>query len=761
MNKAITDGVVLMPPAFEFGLDVWSSGDGTPGSDTYQNAANAAFVPADQDFGGCLEIQKSNSTTKLRYMGETPLLPGCYLRVTARIKAISGNLPNVRIAGWAGAAGGGHVGGLDEVGPSVSLQSYGNVVEVSAIIGAGNRGGVDMVWGSQPIYGHFGLDLTGQNGGIVRVDDIVIEDITSVFLRDMMNWVDVRDYGAVGDGVTDDMPAFEAADDAANGRKVLVPNGNFFLGDSVTFESHVEFQGNVTMPDDKLLLLTKDFHLSAYVDAFGDEVVAFKKAFQALLGNSDHESLDLCGRRIQLREPIDMHLAAFNRTDYAQRRVIRNGQFYVETSSNWDDEVATSHGTYDRTDPYTLSNVTNVANVPVGSHVVANGVGREVYVRSKNIATQEIELSQPLHDADGTQVYTFTRYKYVLDFSGFQKISKMQIEDIEFNMSARCSGILLAPAGLTFHVKDCVFNDPKDRAITSHGEGCQGMLIDRCQFLSAETQLRAQDRKSVAINTNGNDVKLRDCRITQFRHFAVLSGSSNIVTGNHWFQGDTESEGIRTAGLVLSRTNNRTSVNGNYIDNCFVEWTNEHDNDPDYASEFSFSALNISNNTFQCGNTAASFRFIVVKPYGSGHTIKGLNVVGNTFRSISGQPDRVETVDTTYASLDLSKMANVTFEGNAFSNIGYWTENPVNIEHSEGSVQTSWTVDTGNALPFDGRALTVESVVTLGRIRNGVGGGLYTMPYVDTEQGANNNQVHVVWSEAARGKILIRIRADK
>ena len=77
MNKAITDGVLLMPPAFANGLDVWSSGDGTPGSDTYENASNAAFVPADQDFGGCLEVQKTSGTTRLRYMGQTPLLPGC------------------------------------------------------------------------------------------------------------------------------------------------------------------------------------------------------------------------------------------------------------------------------------------------------------------------------------------------------------------------------------------------------------------------------------------------------------------------------------------------------------------------------------------------------------------------------------------------------------------------------------------------------------------------------------------------------------
>jgi hypothetical protein len=237
MNKAITDGVLLMPPAFGNGLDVWSSGDGTPGSDTYANAANAAFVPADQDFGGGLEVQTATSITRLRYMGETPLLPGCYLRVSASIKVIAGSLPNVRIAGYAGKAGGGAVSGVTTTASATTLTSYGNVVEVSAIIGAGQRNGVDLVWGREALYGHFGLDLTGPNGGIVRIDDIVVEDITSVFLRDIMSVVDVRDYGAIGDGVADDSAAFDAANAAANGRSILVPRGTFHLNNDVTLDA--------------------------------------------------------------------------------------------------------------------------------------------------------------------------------------------------------------------------------------------------------------------------------------------------------------------------------------------------------------------------------------------------------------------------------------------------------------------------------------------------------------------------------------------
>ena len=252
MNKAVTDGLVFMPTPFEDGLDIWSSGNGTPGSDTYENATNAAFVPADQDFAGCLELQKTQNTQKLRYMVQTPILPGCYLQIKARVKALSGNLPTVRIAGYALNSGGGHVSNVTETGSTTTLTSYGSVVEISAIVGTGNRGGVDMVWGTEASHGHFGLDLTGSNGGIVRIDDIEIADVSNFFLQDVLSSVDVRDYGAVGDGTKDDSAAFEAADAAANGRTVLVPEGTFYLASTVTIGNPVRFEGTNSMPVDAM-----------------------------------------------------------------------------------------------------------------------------------------------------------------------------------------------------------------------------------------------------------------------------------------------------------------------------------------------------------------------------------------------------------------------------------------------------------------------------------------------------------------------------
>ncbi|WP_371226571.1 glycosyl hydrolase family 28-related protein [Roseovarius sp. 2305UL8-3] len=760
MNKAITDGIDFMPPAFANGLDVWSSGDGTPGSDTYESAPNAALVPADQDFGGALEILKTSATQRLRYMGETPILPGCYLQVTARIKAISGSLPTVRIAAWAGGAGGVALTGVPLNTSPVTLSSYGEVVEVSAIVGLGNRPGVDMAWGAQAIYGHFGLDLTGPNGGVVRIDDIEITDATSVFLRDMMDWVDVRDYGAVGDGTTDDHAAFEAADAAANGRQVLIPEGTYRLEESVTFQSRTRFQGTVTMPDDKILSLTKNFDLPSYIDAFESEELAFKKAYQSLLNNSGHESLDLGGRVIEVRGPIDMQAAVNNKTTFKQRRVIRNGQFSSVNGPNWDTEVHTSQGTYSPSNNKVLTNVSNVANIPVGSLIEGNGVGREVYVRDKNVGAQTVTLSAPLYDAAGTQTYTFRRFKYMLDFSGFDTISKFSMSNIEFQCSGDCSAILLPPTGTAFHLRDCFITRPKDRGISSHGEGDQGMKLDRCQFISNESPLLATQRQSIALNANGNDLKLRHNRVVHFRHFAVLGGSSTIIVGNHVFQGDSGPVGPRDAGFVLTRTNNRATITGNYICDCSVEWGNEHDATPDFSSEFSFSGLSITNNVFLSQSTAAWFNFIEVKPHGPGHFINGLTVTGNTFRLIDGNIDRIEGINTSFANMDFNRFRNITFAGNTFSNVNDHTSNPLVVNHEEGSPQQVWTVDFGPNLPFNGYAQTVEAVLPKGPIEDASNNTYWGAPYYVARQGPDQNRVLLNWERPVSGEVTMRVRMD-
>lgn len=759
MNKAITDGLVLMPPPFVDGLSVWSSGDGTPGSDTYAGSGSGVFVSADQDFGGSLEILKAESQQKLRYMGETPILPGCYLRVTARVKAMAGPLPSVRIAGWPGQANSTVLPGVTVAGPAVQLDTYGEVVEVVAIIGTGLRGGVDMVW-TGAAYGHLGLDLTGPNGGVVRVDDIVIEDVTGVFLRDMMGMVDVRDHGAVGDGVTNDAAAFEAADSAANGREVLVPEGVYYLASSVTIQSQIRFEGTVIVEGDQEFILQRNFDYQTYLDAFGNEEQAFRKAFQALLNFSDHESLDLGGRRIGLSAPMDMQGAVPDRTTFATRRVIRNGQFQPIEGPAWAPDEVTSQATYVQGSPQQLTNVVNIANVRVGSLVTGTGVGREVYVREVNPGAQSLTLSQPLFDAEGTQTFTFTRFKYLLDFSGFSDLSQFVISDVDFQCSGQASGIILARQGLTFHLRDCFIIKPRDRGITSPGSGCQGMMIDRCQFLSNEQPELVQNRRTIGFNSNANDVKIRDNRAVMFKHWGVIAGSGTLITGNHWFQGDTAADGLRTSGIVFTYPNIKSGITGNYVDNNFIEWTNEHDASPELGNQFSFGGLTVTGNFFTANDVAPWFNWFVIKPYGPGHFIHGLAVVGNVFRTLNGNNDRIEAVDTTFANLDFNRMRNITFSGNVFHGVNEEARNPHSMTHTQSTADRIWVLDADFVLPFRGRARTIESVVPVDAIRDASGDAVYEAPWVDPAYGSDQRQFRVIFRSDVTGTVRASVRMD-
>ncbi|MCX7567849.1 glycosyl hydrolase family 28-related protein [Sulfitobacter sp. F26169L] len=750
----------LTPAPYSEGLGAYSNGNGTSGSPSYATSGNGAFVPADQDFGGALEIVKTQATQTLRYKGKTPIKPGCYLQIKVRLKAVSGNLPSVRIAAYAAKFDDSPIANVVTQGAITPLTSYGEVIEISAVVGIGNRTGVDMVWGASADYGHFGIDLLGQNGGVVRVDDIEITDVSSRFLADVVATIDVRDYGAVGDGTTDDTAAFVAANSAANDRTVLIPAGTFRLEGNVTFDAPTKFEGTVSMPVNAVLLLRQNFDLPNYIQAFDDEELAFRKAFQALLNNSDHESLDLGGRKVALTKPVDMQAAVPNRTRYETRRAIHNGQLIAMTGGDWDTTTITAQATYNTANTRTLSNVANVANIPIGSHVSGPGVGREIYVRGKNIARGELTLSGPLYDAAGTQNFTFRRYKYMLDFSGFEVFAKFILHNIEFQCQELCSGIMLANAGTIFTVRDCFITTPKDRGITSMGGGCQGMFIERCQFLSAENNLPVSQRKTIALNVNANDVKLRNCRAERFRHFAVMTGQNHLITGNHFFQGDTVAGGIRSAGVVLAEAYASCVFSQNYVDNAFFEWTNERDPTPAFNGGFSFSALDITSNIFLSGEVATSFSYLVVKPYGAGHFINGLNVSGNRFRSINGFVERAERVDTSFADLNFTRMRNIRFEGNSFHGINKPVANPHLIEFEQNSNSQTWVVPTGPGLPFQGRALSVDAVVVRGGVRNAANALVYSNPFVRAQQSATADRVHVIWPAPVRGKIAVTARMD-
>jgi hypothetical protein len=757
---AVTQGLDLMPPPFSAGLANWSQTTGRPGTPTYASAAFAAFVPSDPDFDGCLEVQKVQATTRLRWMVDLPVMPGCYLRVRARIKGMAGVLPNVAIGAWVGTQTAVELPGLPNSGPVTALSSYGEIVEISAIIGTGARAGVDMVWTTDARRAHFGLDLTGPTGGIVRIDDIIIEDVTNAYTTALLGVVDVVDYGAIGDGNTNNHAAFLAAIAAAGKRRVLVPEGVFRVTSDLTFPGPVTFRGTLDMPESALLILHDDFTLPAYEAALGNEEMGFRKGLQALFHTNQHTAFDLKGGRVNLTAPVDLRaLVGFDNA--GAHLVVQNGQLRAADIGAWDTVTVTRTATYSPANPYLLSGVSNVAGVPVGARVTGVGVGREVYVRARNTAAGTLTLSQPLHGGAGTQTFTFERYQYLLDCSGFSNLQNFECRHIEFLCRGLASAAMLPEDGRIIRFTDCDFDRPKDRAITSIGQGCQGLTVDRCQFSSAQMTLRAQDRTVIAFNTNNNDAKIRNNRAVLWAHFGVMGGTGHIITSNHFFAGDDEAQGIRQAGIVLTDVNLKTTITGNYIDNCFIELSNEYAPQPNFTSGFSFGGLTVTGNIFIASGVAPWFRWIVIRPLGSGQFVQGLHVSGNVFRTVGNRIDRVEAVDTTFAALDYTRFRNVIFDNNAYNGVDFPTESPCVVLHDQNTNATSWVVDTGGKLPFGGWARTVSSVVMEGRAQDAGNATRYELPYTEIQQGPNNDSVNLRWPVATRGRAVVTVRVDR
>ena len=286
--------------------------------------------------------------------------------------------------------------------------------------------------------------------------------------------------------------------------------------------------------------------------------------------------------------------------------------------------------------------------------------------------------------------------------------------------------------------------------------------MDNCQFLSNDMELPAQERTTVAINVNANDIKIRNNRFVRFAHFMVANGGGHIISGNHWFQGDGSGQGLRYAGLVLTQPNVQTTVSGNYIDNASIEWTNEHSAYPVFNNnEFSFGGLTLTGNTFLCSNTASWFTWITVKPYGGGHFIQGLNVVGNVFKALYGNVERIDRVDTSIADLNYNNMRNLQFQANTFNGVNAYVANPLMIQVSQNNPGANWTTGNITGLPFQGWAKSVQSVVAETALLAADNSRVDASPNVQFEVGSARRQIRLSWAQPLKGRVCVYVRMDR
>ncbi|GFE51400.1 hypothetical protein So717_31530 [Roseobacter cerasinus] len=555
MNKAITDGAQLMPPSFADAPGAFADGSGPP--DWQSVGASAKLITDDPDFGVCLEFDTAD-LQRLRYMGETPLLPGCYLRVSARLKLMRGPAPSARIAGFAGGPGGQPVADAQTLGPKMQLGADGQITEISAIVGPGTRLGVDMVWGPDALFGHFGVDLTGSDAARVRLDGLRIEDVSATYVSQQIAQVDVRDFGASGDGKSDDSDAFEAADQAAQGRSVLVPEGRYLLGRDLRLTAPFRFVGCVVMPEDASLVLTRQFHLPGYCDAFGEPVLALTKALQALMLPDAPTTLDMKGMTVRLSEPLRLR-APQGRDVTRAARTLCNGRIQAVPGAGWRHDEASLQVDWDSGAPLVLNPAGSAERVRVGARVSGPGVAPETYVRAKHAPDRVVTLNRPLGGGSGARDLTFTRFRYLLDFSDLPELWHFTLSSLEICGETVASGVMLPATGGYFRLRNCTIRDPRDRGLTSCGEGCNALQLSNCSFLSE----RRTALPHLALNANAPGVRIADCRSEGPHEFGHITGGSLLMTGCHV----TNTTGHSQTGLTLAG-HAAYLVTGNHFENC-------------------------------------------------------------------------------------------------------------------------------------------------------------------------------------------------
>jgi hypothetical protein len=262
---------------------------------------------------------------------------------------------------------------------------------------------------------------------------------------------------------------------------------------------------------------------------------------------------------------------------------------------------------------------------------------------------------------------------------------------------------------------------------------------------------------------NSNDVKIRDNHAVRFRHFIVMSSSLAIITGNHFWQGDPAPVRNLTAGIVLTDRRSNCTISANYIDNCFIDISSEHNSISDgSATSPTFGDLVIISNIFVASDVPTWFTFLRISPFGNNHRISGMNVTHNTINLLGGSViDRIESLNLANGTIDHNATEEVVFEHNVFNGVTQRTENPAFVQIVQSTAVASWDYSHAAGAPFGGRVLSASSVAHLGPILSASNVKQYTAPYIDVNQGAAGQDITVNWAAACKGKIGLELRSDK
>ncbi len=557
--------------------------------------------------------------------------------------------------------------------------------------------------------------------------------------------VDVRTFGAIGDGVADDSAAFDRAAAAAGPAGIVVPEGTFRLARDLVLEVPVRFLGRISQPAGRHAVFLRNLDHSSYRAAFGDRE-ALDRALRALFAVQGPAVLDLEGRTVVLSRPLDFaRLGGTLRG--SGRKGIRNGTFAVAPGPAWEGETIRSRARFDPTDPCELRDVAPGARIAPGALVTGPGLGRAVHVREPETEGRTARLSLPGWGDAETGRYEFRRLRFALDFSGLGELGDFLLEDVRLDLRGAAAGILLPERHRSFRGIRLVVDAPAGQGLSGLGRLTSGLELDQCRFEA----VGAQD---VGMASAGASVRLRGCVFEGFAIAAVLSGRSNLVSGCRFVGGGT---GGRSTALLLTRREPRCEVVGTAFEGCGIDWTDEHESRFDAGRKAGFGGLGLVGNVFEATDAAEHETWLTIRAHRRAQPIRDLAVIGNTFAAIGGRSDRVETVCASGARLDLSRMRRIEWHGNTCRGVLFPAANPVTRQFRLRIPTRIWTLDPGGALPF-GAVATEIVAVTAVELRNAAGDPVREIPSVGVDQ--RTGRLRAQFPIPVSGALRVTIRCD-
>ena len=405
-------------------------------------------------------------------------------------------------------------------------------------------------------------------------DSSFVQDGTGAVTRTMQDkardLISVKDFGAVGDGVTDDTSAIQAAlAHAGTTKTVLIPNGNFVVTGNCVANSPVVFDGFLTITS-----ATVKFELKSQPIVLTD----YRKIY---MGSNWNVSSADCS--VALSRAVNELLTSF--------------KYYTLDGEGWKAELQSE------------------------IQVIPPTTG--FYGQFKTIQNLQIILKSGFGNRNSTSgIVTPNLNAFAFSVSGPQPASVYGIifENIHIYCAKNGSGINFDfSSNQESEINNCRITNFYLKAIISSNP----LRINGCYITGGDFNLYDEDRTITGIELLSGDSEIIATTISYCKYGIVIEGATLLVSSTHIFNGSTHNQ---SPAIYVKNDMADLFVNNCYLDNgpILIERQLDYTN---------FGRVHITNSCFTWAARSRGNRsFIIAKPVGLGIELRGMTVMGCQFR---------------------------------------------------------------------------------------------------------------------------------